>query len=184
MPECSEHQSNTPAQTGNIALLSFKNSSFQTLPGSETQMLLLHPKQCLQEQARHIYGTTLCLSSCQMPKVCSDTCSALHQDLPKVSRDRGSSDVDTGWESCLPSLRHTAIPPGRRTQRKHNPVRCCFSPGSMQEFHPLPAVDLVGLQSGFCSSQLQHRAACAPAPDIPVAHLRSPGVREQKAPGL
>lgn len=95
MTECSKYQSKTPAQTGNIALFSFKNSSFQTLPELETQMLLLLLKQCLQEQARYVYGTTLWLPSCQMSKLCSDTCSVLHQDLPRVTRERGSSDVDT-----------------------------------------------------------------------------------------
>lgn len=106
MAECSRHQSKIPAQTRHIALFSYKTSSFQTLPGSETQMLLLLLKQCLQEQARHIYGTTLWLSSCQMSKLCSDKCSALRQDLPKVTGDRGSSNVDT-WVGELPSQPQT-----------------------------------------------------------------------------
>lgn len=101
-------------------------------------MLLLLLKQCLQEQARHVYGTTLWLPNIQTLQC---QCSALHQDLPRVSSERGSSNTHTpGWESCLPSLRHPGISHGKATQRKQNPVRRCFSLGSTQEFRLLAAV--------------------------------------------
>lgn len=60
-------------------------------------MLLLLLKQCLQEQARHVYGTTLWMPSCQMSKLCSDTC---HCVTVQLSCAPGPAQGDQGkrWQ--------------------------------------------------------------------------------------
>lgn len=150
-------------------------------------MLLLLLKQCLQEQVRHVYGTILWLPSRQMSKLCGDTRPAAHQDLPRVSRERGGSDPGDTWVGELPSRPQTHWNfPWEDDSEETKPKETLFY-SWLQAGIPSPPSS-----GGLCSAESQisrcrlgtgscsHRPACAPALDTPASHLRSPGVQETR----
>lgn len=128
---------------------------------------------------------------CQASKLCSDTCSAVHRDLPRVTRERGGSDGDT-WVGELPSQPQTHCNfPGEDHSERTKPMEMVFQSGAHGRIPSPPAV--VGCAVQSCRSQplvlpagqgkLQPQPSLCSCPRYSCVPFKEPRcAREQKVP--